>query len=305
MPFTGKLGTVNSEPENVVPMFGAGGTRYAKSLSGQLSFSGSIVGALTHAFHNVSLAVYRAVYRAYARWSTYSVVVKGDNPTGYWRLGDPSGALTAFDSSGFANLGTLNGNITAGILGGLKDNSSAMQMDPNATSYVSQSTPVPKQTISIEALFFLPVGSSYTLWKTIYACSNFQFAVISTTQILMRTSVGSGSAVSTGGFTIPNQEGSWHHAVLTRSGNTVQIYVDGTLAGTATNFNAADWPATSASRMGADGISGIGGADNFTGKLEEEAIYPYVLTPQQITNHYAAFTAYPPAGFTTSLRTSQ
>src|SRR5713226_2456699 len=143
MTFTGRPGNVNALPENFVPMFGAGGIKYGKVLSGQLSFVGSVTNAVTRTFHNLSVSVYRAVYRAYARWSTYQIVVGGDNPIGYWRLGDPSNAVTAFDSSGFANIGVLNGTIVPGSSGGLKDNSTAMQFDPNALSYVSQSMPVP------------------------------------------------------------------------------------------------------------------------------------------------------------------
>lgn len=303
MPFTGKLGTVNSEPENVVPMFGAGGTRYAQALSGQLSFSGSITSALTHAFRNVSLTVYRAVFRAYARWSTYAPIVMGDHPVGYWRLGDPSGALTAFDSSGFANLGTLHGTVTLGILGGLKDNSSAMQFD-GSTGYVdipaTAWNPSKSNLFSIEALVkpttidtaFRRVGGRESVtnhgallyWQS---AAGWGF---------LRGDSSAGNDVATGGT--PSTS-AFSHVVGTYDGTNMRLYVNGVLVATT--------PSTRLVDVGAADLYAGGTVANLNGAayIEEFSVYAYALTAQQVTTHYTAVTTYPLAGFTSSLRTSQ
>jgi len=62
-PFTGQPGTVNSMPGNTVPMFGAGGTKRAKSLSGQLTSTGLLSTLHTFIFNQTSVTVYKAVFR--------------------------------------------------------------------------------------------------------------------------------------------------------------------------------------------------------------------------------------------------
>ena len=63
MPFTGQIGTANSMPGNIVPMFGAGGTRRSQSLNGNLTSVGVISSIHTFVFSQTSITVYRAVSR--------------------------------------------------------------------------------------------------------------------------------------------------------------------------------------------------------------------------------------------------
>lgn len=303
MPFTGQLGTVNSEPENVVPMFGAGGHRYAQALSGNLSFSGSVVGALTHAFRNVSLAVYRAVYRAYARWSTYAPVVKGDNPVGYWRLGEPSGAVTAFDSSGFANLGILHGTVTVGISGGLKDNSTAMQFD-GSTGFVD--IPAAAWNPSAGNLFSIEAIVKPTTIDTNFRRVGGREAIVNHGAMLywqsavgwgfLRGDSSAGNDTATGGTP---STGAFSHLVGTYDGANMRLYVNGVLVATTASTRLVD--------VGSGDLYIGGTVASLNGPeiVEEFAVYPYALTQQQVTTHYTAMTTFPPAGFTTALRTSQ
>lgn len=63
MPFTGQPGTANSMPSNIVPMFGAGGTKRSQSVSGSLTSSGVVNHLHTFVFSPTSITAYRAISR--------------------------------------------------------------------------------------------------------------------------------------------------------------------------------------------------------------------------------------------------
>jgi hypothetical protein len=63
MAFTGQVGTANSMPSQVVPMFGAGGTKRAKSLTASLTPTGFLSFTHTFVFTQTSVTAYRAVSR--------------------------------------------------------------------------------------------------------------------------------------------------------------------------------------------------------------------------------------------------
>lgn len=296
--FTGRPGNLNAEPETFVPMFGAGGTKYSKNVAGQLSFTGSVVGAITRVFHNLSLSIYRAVYRAYARWSTYSIVILGDQPAGYWRLGDPS--TIAFDSSGFAKLGTIHGGVTPGVTGGLKDNSTAMQFD-GSTGYISASlVTIQKAGWSAEAVIY-PTNLSLARGQVILfngSSTGWGF-VIGTDNTANGKLYGLFQAVRWIPTTYVFTANNWYHIVMTFDGSTTIFYVNGVQVYTGTG-SLPQVPAGS-TMIGSD----TGAQRFFQGNIQEAAIYSYVLSQQQITQHYTAMTTYPPAGFTTAFRTAQ
>jgi len=78
--------------------------------------------------------------------------------------------------------------------------------------------------------------------------------------------------------------GRWDHLVLTRSGNTLTLYVNGVSVATA--------PVVGALNTGngilAFGRRGTDSADYFTGSIDEVAIYNRALTTSQILAHYSA-----------------
>ncbi len=99
------------------------------------------------------------------------------------------------------------------------------------------------------------------------------------------TSVTGTSLNSTGTVT----DNQWHHAVVSASGSTQTLYLDGvkqgTLAGAVSHqansrtyigagFAAAAWP------------SSPGDISHFTGQIDEVAIYQHPLTDQQVSAHY-------------------
>jgi PKD repeat protein len=82
----------------------------------------------------------------------------------------------------------------------------------------------------------------------------------------------------------------WHHVVGTLGDNGMRLYVDGVQVGSRTDAVTGDnyygwW------RVGGDSLSGWPNRpsnDNFSGQIDEPAIYYKVLTPTQVANHHAA-----------------
>ncbi len=73
--------------------------------------------------------------------------------------------------------------------------------------------------------------------------------------------------------------GSWYHAVLTKSGTSVRIYVNGQLKVIKT--------VTVSSSAGTFLIGGAGVANSgFTGYMDDTSVYTKALTLNEITNHY-------------------
>src|SRR5204862_4954276 len=107
--------------------------------------------------------------------------------------------------------------------------------------------------------------------------------------------------------------GAWQHVVATYDGATANLYVNGTLVGTA-SAAVANWiPNTQmAFRLGgtaltgnlsdgpADSATGISGNRQFDGWIDEVAYYPTLLSPSQIAAHYSAATTNNP-GYSTQI----
>jgi hypothetical protein len=93
------------------------------------------------------------------------------------------------------------------------------------------------------------------------------------------------------GSTVPITPGTWHHGVVTFDGkSTVQIYLDGKLAGSGTTpmLN------TKTEFFGIGGSGYNTGYALWNGNIDEVAVYDYVLPADVIAQHYTIGTR-PPA----------
>jgi hypothetical protein len=89
---------------------------------------------------------------------------------------------------------------------------------------------------------------------------------------------GSGAIVAST-LTITNT--SCHHIVVTKSGSTSRIYVDGAnVTGTVTNRTLTN--STSVLRVGSNGTN------DFSGTIDEVAVYGSALSAATVSAHYAA-----------------
>ena len=89
---------------------------------------------------------------------------------------------------------------------------------------------------------------------------------------------GSGSIVAS---TVTISNTNWHHIVVTKSGTTSRIYIDGAnVTGTVSNRTLTN--STTALRIGSDGTN------EFSGTIDEVAIYGSALSAATVSAHYAA-----------------
>jgi hypothetical protein len=91
----------------------------------------------------------------------------------------------------------------------------------------------------------------------------------------------------------PYNDNAWHHAVGTQGSDGLKFYVDGKLIGALPTQTTAQsyWGSW---KLGGDQMNGwpLRPTSNyFAGSLDEFAVYPTVLSPTQVSEHYAIGTA--------------
>jgi len=85
--------------------------------------------------------------------------------------------------------------------------------------------------------------------------------------------------------------GAWHHAVLTKDGSTIRLYLDGA--------QVASTPMAETTYYGSGGIAigrdGDANGSYFNGSIDEVAVYPSALSSTRVTAHYSAAPSAPSA----------
>jgi hypothetical protein len=87
-------------------------------------------------------------------------------------------------------------------------------------------------------------------------------------------------------------DGNWHYVVATLGGDGQQLYVDGALAGSVPNTSAENY--TGYWRLGSDNTWGGSSTNDFSGELDEVAVYPTVLSAATVQQHWAIATGAAP-----------
>lgn len=216
----------------------------------------------------------------------YASLITSDTPVAYWRLDDISGT-TAVEQIG-ANNGTYSGSYTL--------NSPALVN--SGTSVIFGSSPT-YGVLQVPDMLNTSSNFSIEFWAEInstYASSSEVLLEQGTTNqfVLIWDNVVNRLRMLSGGVTMltsPNNSAVpdiRHHIVITYDPNgsgTMLLYIDGVLS---TSNLAAAAPPNVATPM-YFGARASGGFDfPLFGKLDEIALYNYVLPPSIISNHYAA-----------------
>ncbi|MBX6388686.1 MAG: PKD domain-containing protein [Frankia sp.] len=227
--------------------------------------------------------------------SGYARAVLDDEPGGYWRLGEPSGA-TAYDWAGFADL-TLASSVTRGAAGALTGDTDAASTFSGATGSIGatpRAVPGP-DTFSVEAWFRTTTtrGGKIIGFGTAASgnSTNYDRHVYMTNDGRLVFGVYSGGA-RTVTTTARYNNGQWHHVVATLSGAGMALHVDGTRVGQ-------NQATTSAQSY--DGYWRVGGdnlgswptrptSNYFAGTIDEVAVYPRALDEAEVAAHFAAAT---------------
>lgn len=215
---------------------------------------------------------------------SYPAVVLGDNPLGYWRLGDNS-TVAADSTPGQQNPGLLNGTITEGQPGVVNDGSAAMLFD-GGTGAINLNNPALFQitgNMTLEA-WVKTTDSDVTGFLAI-VCKQSTYTMLKRNNHLALYNNGTGTAYES---TQLINDGKWHHCVVVQQHNVASgstFYVDGVAAGVGTWQY---WDNSGRLALGASDNGGVGFQQYFPGTIAEVAVYNYMLTATQVLAHYNA-----------------
>ena len=177
--------------------------------------------------------------------------------------------------------GTYVGTPTLGVAGALVgDADTAITLAAGQRMDVTDD-PVLSVADSFSVEFWFKRGTTGTVQAVIDKGSTAYLVYFGSDNTLRFATSGAGVAV-TSSAAITNTT-LWHHCVVTKSGATAHIYIDGANddhAGTPATFA----NSTAAFRVGAESS----GSSQFIGSVDEVALYDYPLTAAQVLTHYQA-----------------
>ncbi len=228
---------------------------------------------------------------------TYNGDVSIDRPVGYWRLGEPAGTIVVTDSSGNGNAGTSGGaGLTLGQAGALAtDSATSASFNGSSTAYVSVPYAAvynPSGAFTLEA--WVKVTGGQNTWRALVStacttCTGYTgfelYARADNTWGAYVANGSSGWGYVVGPAVVLNQ---WTHLVETYTGNTLSLYVNGSLIGTATSVYVATTSSSVPLYIGTD-ITASGARSYFlTGSVQEVAVYPTALSRARILARFNA-----------------
>jgi hypothetical protein len=216
---------------------------------------------------------------------TYLTDVAADSPVDWYQMETSTGT----DSGSGGRTLTLS-NVTTGVAGNYANGWSFN----GSTSYASMSTYPGSGSVSAltyEAWIKAPSNAGMTSgdYHTIFRRNNTDVILLRVRGSTITGGSNAGKAeayvagttlVSTGRV----DDGNWHHIVLTVSGTSAKLYVDGGTAVTATTGKSTYNLGTGAAYIGSD--SGTG--EFFQGRLDNVAIYSTALSSTRVGVHYTS-----------------
>jgi PKD repeat protein len=268
--------------------FGDGTTSTAQNPSHTYSGPGTYTVSLTASNLTGSDTKTRVDYISVIQpTASYRSVVLADGPVSYWRLGDATGT-TAADSAG-SNTGSVRSGVTFGVPGALIGDPDASMGFNGTSGYVSVPSSAglnPTGDLTVEA--WAKPGALDGMTRALIhkggtsGYPSYQYRIGLTSGNLWRGTVYVGSNNLT--VTAPGTPSTvaWTHIVMSRSGSTLKLYVNGTAVATATASGALN----TSTGMLAIGRTGAVSVDYFKGSVDEVAVYPTALSATRIAEHY-------------------
>ncbi|MFE3142916.1 LamG-like jellyroll fold domain-containing protein [Streptomyces scopuliridis] len=231
----------------------------------------------------------------------YRSAVMGSAPAGYWRLDDTQGAPQAANEihTGF---GTYN-TVTQGVAGpfGMGDATAASFNGTSSFAEVPYAPWHSKQDRAVE-LWFKTSKPGVLIADQSRAPNDPEGIGGSWNPVLYVGADGklrghwwsvSGSGSTDFGSKAVVNNNAWHHAVLSASGSTQTLYVDGVKQ--ADYSGAAKDQSNTRTFIGAgftrSWISSPGDISYFTGSIADVAVYADPLTADQVEQHWSAYKA--------------
>jgi RHS repeat-associated protein len=227
-----------------------------------------------------------------ARTDSYEKTVLADGPVGFWRLDEPSGTNAA-DVSGRSNTGTYTNSPTLAQTG-------AIESDPNDSTdfdgtndYVSVAASSSLNDLtqfSAEGWIYLDSFGENVLGRFLQKTNaNAIYVVGSTTNALAFESL---RWSTDGKWRTPNNSlttGQWYHIAIAydygSTSNDPRIYINGVLQ----TLNETQAPSGSVSSETGTlyiGNNDSGSSRTFDGRIDDVAVYDYLLSPAAVQQHY-------------------
>jgi RHS repeat-associated protein len=237
------------------------------------------------------------------RWTTTRQAILGDQPAGYWRLGDAAGSSVAAAEVSTAGTpanvtfgGTSNAGpspaekTTAASFNGATSSISSVALPPKLISLTNHPTiEMWFKTSSPGVLFGYQAATNGAATSSNYVPALY----VGADGLLRGLFWGNSGSLSPITTDRPVTDNVWHHVVLTSSdGASESLYLDGTLRGVATVAIATG--AMPNEQIGAGyttnwpSAPGGGGWSGFTGQIADVAVYQTGLTAQQVAAHNAS-----------------
>lgn len=219
---------------------------------------------------------------SYGESSRYRNAVLADAPRGYWRLGEPSGTAI-LDTSGNGQNGLYKNTPTLGEAGALSgDSNTAVAF--NGTDEYGE---VPHNGLLNHGDVF-----SYELWfkqtEKLERCLLFKQGTSGTTakvdinsELKPRLRVPGFANLVVSSVAV--EDTNWHHLVVTKTGSTIKLYLDG-VDRTGSTENRSITDNTGPVYIGTEEPGG----GFFKGTLDEVAWYGYALSEARVVAHYEA-----------------
>ncbi|MDJ0383122.1 DNRLRE domain-containing protein [Streptomyces sp. G-G2] len=228
----------------------------------------------------------------------YPNQVRTDGATQYWRYDESALPFVADSSDG--------GNSS-----GVHLNAPALRQTPGAVTGASTAIGFNGTNTQVYGDRRTTVGNTYTLetwFKTnttrggkLFGFGNNQtrgsnqydkhIYMTNDGRLIYGVYTGATRTITTGGSDRYN-DNQWHHVVATQGAGGMVLYVDGAQKGTlnvTTNENFSGYWHAGGDSLGSWPERPT--SDYWAGQLDETAVYPTVLTPAQVQNHFALATA--------------
>lgn len=212
---------------------------------------------------------------------TYAATILAESGLqGYWQLGEASGN---FANSDGGDIGTAHGGITYGVTGGVTGGGTAVTFN-GTTGYISipdSATVDLGNTFSLEA--WISRGATGAARGIIGKGQDAYFLGLNAAERLIIAQGWNGDIVVSADNAVT---AGWHHVVGTKdAGSAAKVYIDGAdVSVTYTDRTCANNGVILA--IGADAQDGTPAQYN-NGSIQHVAIYNVVLTPTQVSAHYA------------------
>lgn len=244
---------------------------------------------------NIGQKSYTATTTVQSGSSAWSATVLGNAPSIYWPLGETSG--TVANAVAGPN-GTYDTGVTLGQPSGVTSQPANTSVRVNGTNRgrisSTASAPGPSE-FTIEAFIKTTSGAGGKIagFGNVNAVGTNSGNYDRHLYLDMSGRITFGvypDAVKTITSPASYNNGAWHHVVATLGPAGMALYVDGVLVASDASVTLAQiyngyW------RLGGDNLSGWPGlrlSENFTGSIDDFAVYPTALTAAQVAQHYTA-----------------